>query len=133
MTASPARAGDWRVDLRAANGAVLHEARFTVASETGRVRVRRRAPLPIGCLFPTPASPVADARTHPATQLDQRAVLAQQAVIAAPGIDSDALEACNIALAERGPHLAPQSIQIPPLRSVVAHRDLSETGAPQPA
>jgi Protein of unknown function (DUF2914)/Tetratricopeptide repeat len=30
MTVSPARAGDWRVELRAANGAVLHEERFTV-------------------------------------------------------------------------------------------------------
>ena len=29
-TVSPARAGDWRVELRAANGAVLHEERFTV-------------------------------------------------------------------------------------------------------
>jgi Protein of unknown function (DUF2914)/Tetratricopeptide repeat len=31
MTVSPARAGDWRVELRAANGAVLHEERFTVS------------------------------------------------------------------------------------------------------
>ena len=30
MTVSPARAGDWRVELRAADGAVLHEERFTV-------------------------------------------------------------------------------------------------------
>jgi hypothetical protein len=30
MTVSPARAGDWRVELRAAHGAVLHEERFTV-------------------------------------------------------------------------------------------------------
>jgi Protein of unknown function (DUF2914)/Tetratricopeptide repeat len=30
MTANPARAGDWRIELRAANGAVLHEERFTV-------------------------------------------------------------------------------------------------------
>jgi DUF2914 family protein/tetratricopeptide repeat protein len=30
MTVSPARAGDWRVELRAADGAVLHEEHFTV-------------------------------------------------------------------------------------------------------
>ena len=30
MTVSPARAGEWRVELRAADGAVLHEERFTV-------------------------------------------------------------------------------------------------------
>ena len=31
MTVSSARAGDWRVELRAANGLVLHEERFTVS------------------------------------------------------------------------------------------------------
>ena len=30
MTVSPARAGDWRVELRKADGTVLHEERFTV-------------------------------------------------------------------------------------------------------
>ena len=51
---------------------------------------------------------------------DEAAVLAEQAVVAAPRVDADALEPARLGRLQRAPHLVPQPIDVPSQRAVVA-------------